>query len=315
MLPVRCYNSSLSNLIRIDFVQTNWLSVINTGTTYRSTHLLEPTTAKLRVRLEWWSIFTVRLHVMQRTVGPIAVAILSDRLSVCPSVRRVYIVTKLNDALRIFWYHTKRQSQAADTLVGILKRVIFTPAVYLRFLEFLQSTGRTLSRPPLRQPNDVMSEIECAQLHSELFTRRHSTRQSHGLFVLAKHLFTLDCYSHKHLSHTCYFNLACTDQLIAHQNYRSVWHTLPVKSPAKWTYKEGVNFQASWASQPMGCLLNVLLGLWGTELEVGVSIALSEEKCFSIIDFKIMIKIINLLTYLLTIGQTSELATWPSISF
>ena len=33
-----------------------------------------------------------------------------------------------------------------------------------------------------------MSEIECAQLHSELFRRRHCTRQSHGLFALAKHL-------------------------------------------------------------------------------------------------------------------------------
>ena len=35
-----------------------------------------------------------------------------------------------------------------------------------------------------------MSEIECAELHSELFRRRHSTRQSHGLFALAKHLLT-----------------------------------------------------------------------------------------------------------------------------
>ena len=33
-----------------------------------------------------------------------------------------------------------------------------------------------------------MSEIEYAQLHSELFRRRHSTRQSHGLFALAKPL-------------------------------------------------------------------------------------------------------------------------------
>ena len=77
--------------------------------------------------------------------------------------------------------------------MGILKRVIVTPDVYLRFLEFLhvdiQSTGHTLSRPWSRQSNDVMSEIECAQLHSELFRRRHSTRQSHGLFALAKPLF------------------------------------------------------------------------------------------------------------------------------
>jgi len=32
-----------------------------------------------------------------------------------------------------------------------------------------------------------MSGIECTQLHSELFRRMHSTRQSHGLFALAKH--------------------------------------------------------------------------------------------------------------------------------
>ena len=38
----------------------------------------------------------------------IAVAILSVRLSVCPS--DACIVTKLNNALRIFWYNTKRQS-------------------------------------------------------------------------------------------------------------------------------------------------------------------------------------------------------------
>ena len=34
-----------------------------------------------------------------------------------------------------------------------------------------------------------MSVIECAQLHSELFRLRHCTRQSHGLFALAKLLF------------------------------------------------------------------------------------------------------------------------------
>ena len=47
--------------------------------------------------------FTVRLHAMQRTV------LLSQ---LCPSVRPsdACIVTKLNNALRIFWYHTKRQS-------------------------------------------------------------------------------------------------------------------------------------------------------------------------------------------------------------
>ena len=46
--------------------------------------------------------------------------------------------------------------------MGIFKIVIVTPAIYLRFLEFLhvdiQNTGWTLSRPWSRQPNDVMSE-------------------------------------------------------------------------------------------------------------------------------------------------------------
>ena len=32
-------------------------------------------------------------------------------------------------------------------------------------------------------PNGVMSKIECRQLHSELFGCRHSTLQSHGLWV------------------------------------------------------------------------------------------------------------------------------------
>ena len=83
--------------------------------------------------------------------------------------------------------------------MGLLKRVIVSPAVHPRFLKFLhvhiQSTGRTLSQPWSRQPNDAMSEIECAQLHSELFRRRHSTRQSHGLFALAKHLVIFDIWS------------------------------------------------------------------------------------------------------------------------
>ena len=65
------------------------------------------------------------------------------------------------------------------------------PALF-EFLDVdIRSTGHTLSRPWSRQLNDVMSEIECAQLHSELFRRRHSTRQSHGLFALAKPLFEL----------------------------------------------------------------------------------------------------------------------------
>ena len=83
-------------------------------------------------------------------------------------------------------------SAAAETLVGILKTVVVTAAVYPRFFEFInvdiQSTGHTLSRPWSRQPNNVMSKIECAQLHNEFLGRRHSTLQSHGLFALAKHL-------------------------------------------------------------------------------------------------------------------------------
>jgi len=71
--------------------------------------------------------------------------------------------------------------------VGFLKTVIANPAIYLHFLKFLhvdiQSTVHTLSY--------VMSEIECAQLHSELFRRRHNTLQSHSLFALAKHLLSL----------------------------------------------------------------------------------------------------------------------------
>ena len=37
----------------------------------------------------------------------------------------------------------------------------------------------------------VMSEIEieCAQMHSELLGRRHSTLQSHDLFAVVKHFF------------------------------------------------------------------------------------------------------------------------------
>ena len=80
--------------------------------------------------------------------------------------------------------------KAIFSFLRILKRVIVTPAVYRRVFEFLHgdihSTGRTLSRPWSRQPNDVMSEIECV-----LFGRRHSTLQPHGLFALAKHLYTV----------------------------------------------------------------------------------------------------------------------------
>ena len=52
-------------------------------------------------------------------------------------------------------------------------------------LNFFTLTFRALGA------HDVMSEMECAQLHSELFRRRHNTRQSHGLFALAKYLFCI----------------------------------------------------------------------------------------------------------------------------
>ena len=39
--------------------------------------------------------------------------------------------------------------------------------------------------------NDVMSKIQCGQLHSEPFGRRHNTLKSHGLFALAKLLYIL----------------------------------------------------------------------------------------------------------------------------
>ena len=49
-------------------------------------------------------------------------------------------------------------------------------------------------------PNDVMSKIQSGQLHSELFGRRHSSLQSHGLFALAKHLLM---FGH------CGFDITC----------------------------------------------------------------------------------------------------------
>ena len=49
----------------------------------------------------------------------------------------------------------------------------------------------TLLRQHTALPNDVMSKIECGQLHSVLFGRRHSTLQSHGFFALAKILLLL----------------------------------------------------------------------------------------------------------------------------
>jgi len=52
--------------------------------------------------------------------------------------------------------------------LGIFKKVTVTLTVYPRFLN-----------------------LECAQLHSDLFGRRHTTLQPHGLSALAKHFFSL----------------------------------------------------------------------------------------------------------------------------
>jgi len=62
------------------------------------------------LRFLWF--FTVRLHVMQRTVF-IAVAILSVCLSYITC-----IVIKLNDELRIFWHHTPQSLLFSDTNIG-----------------------------------------------------------------------------------------------------------------------------------------------------------------------------------------------------
>ena len=40
------------------------------------------------------------------------------------------------------------------------------------------------------------TKIQCRQLHSELFGRRHYTLQSHGLFALAKHLLVFEIGYH-----------------------------------------------------------------------------------------------------------------------
>ena len=68
------------------------------------------------------------------------------------------------------------------------KSVCFYLKYWLKLTYPLLLARRTLSA----LPNDVMSKIDCKQLHSELFERRHSTLQSHGLFALAKQLLIFD---------------------------------------------------------------------------------------------------------------------------
>ena len=111
------------------------------------------------------------------------------------SVRNVPSVDFFKRRLKMYcFYHVTACNAMYGIAVAILSFClsICLSVIYPCFFEFfhvdIQSTGHTLSRPWLRQPNDVRSEIECAQLHNELFGHRHSTVQSRGLFALAKHL-------------------------------------------------------------------------------------------------------------------------------
>ena len=65
---------------------------------------------------------------------------------------------------------------------------------------WLKLTYRVVVSTCTALPNDVMSRIECGQLHSELFGRRRSTLQSHGLFALAKPLSVPTAKTHETLS-------------------------------------------------------------------------------------------------------------------
>ena len=64
------------------------------------------------------------------------------------------------------------------------KSVCFYLKYWLKLTYPLLLARRTLSA----LPNDVMSKIDCKQL----FERRNSTLQSHGLFALAKQLLIFD---------------------------------------------------------------------------------------------------------------------------
>ena len=52
--------------------------------------------------------------------------------------------------------------------------------------------------------NDVMSKIQCGELYSELFRCKHSKLQSHGLFALAKHLFSYCADTHTQKTISCF---------------------------------------------------------------------------------------------------------------
>ena len=105
-----------------------------------------------------------------------------------PSTVVEICIQQLGRVEAIIWLTSDADLSAAWESHSYARRL---PALFEFLHVDIQNTGRTLSRPWSRQLNDVMSEIECVQLHSELFRRRHSTRQSHGLFALAKHLLFL----------------------------------------------------------------------------------------------------------------------------
>ena len=78
--------------------------------------------------------------------------------------------------------------QQRSLLWESLRESLSVPPFNRAFMNFFTLTFWALCAHLVKTADDVMSEIECAQLHSELFRRRHSTRQLHGLFALAKHL-------------------------------------------------------------------------------------------------------------------------------
>ena len=75
-----------------------------------------------------------------------------------------------------------------------LKTVIVTPAVYPHFLNFFTLTFRALGTHCHDLGHDSWMSPCLKSAHNctvNFSRRRHSTRQSHGLFALAKHLLLL----------------------------------------------------------------------------------------------------------------------------
>ena len=76
-------------------------------------------------------------------------------------------IRQLGRVEEIIWLPHDAGLSAAYESHGYSRRL---PALFEFLHVDIQSTGHTLWRPWSRQLNDVMSEIECAQLHSELFS-------------------------------------------------------------------------------------------------------------------------------------------------